>query len=316
MENRSVYISAEEGKIFSFPYDWKQTFHHAFEMSRAVNEAQIVKTYVVEEEDRQMGLEILKLLFDFTFATRDQLERLLRIKGLEGVERLDDILDRYIDRRLINKFTLSAYTMDKLPDDAFMIYCLDHGARHILNHFYRDDVGVTWKSTNSYRSAEQAAKYLTTNEFYLSLMAVKRDDLAFFSPTVNFSIRTRDIRMSAMFRIMKGATPVDFVLEVVRSSDLPTYWMKKVGEQITPFIQDKFWMRYFRSEPTMLFLAENLDQALQISDIFQNGTKSMNFRVTTDADLASGIDKATFYKYDDAAKTMQPVVAKLFQANP
>ena len=77
METRRIYITAEEGRTFSFPYDWKQTFDHPFEMSRAVNEAQIVKTYVSEEADRQIGLEVLKLLFDFTFATRDQLERLL-----------------------------------------------------------------------------------------------------------------------------------------------------------------------------------------------------------------------------------------------
>ena len=81
METRRIYITAEEGRTFSFPYDWKQTFDHPFEMSRAVNEAQIVKTYVSEEADRQIGLEVLKLLFDFTFATRDQLERLLRINS-------------------------------------------------------------------------------------------------------------------------------------------------------------------------------------------------------------------------------------------
>lgn len=314
MDNRRIYITAEEGRTFSFPYDWKQTFDHPFEMSRAANEAQIIKSYISEEEDRQIGLEILKLLFDFTFATRDQLERLLRIKGLKA-DRLDELLSRYLDRRLINRFALSAYMMDSIPEDAFVIYCLDHGARHILNHFYRDDVGVSWKSTNSYRSAEQSAKYLAANEFYLSLMAVKRDDLAAFSSTVNYSIRTRDIRMSAMFRIMKGQTPLDFILEVVRSSDLPTYWTKKVDEQISSFIRDKFWTRYFRMEPTFIFLAENLEQAQELSEIFQRSTQYSKFRVTTDKDLISGIDKAVFYKYDGPEKKMTPVVAKIFQAN-
>ena len=51
------------------------------------------------------------------------------------------------------------------------------------------------ESTNSYRSAEQAAKYLATNEFYLSLMGVKKDDLAFFSPTVNYSSRSSARKM-------------------------------------------------------------------------------------------------------------------------
>lgn len=313
MDNRPIYLSAEDGKHFSFHYDWKQTFDHPFEMSRSSNEAQIIKAYITDEANRQIGLEILKLLFDYTFATRDQLERLLRIKGIGEVERLDNLLADYLSRRLINRYTLSAFPMKAIPDDAFVIYCLDHGARHILNHFYRDDVGVTWKSTNSYRSAEQAAKYLVTNEFYLSLMEVKQDDLACFSPTVNYSIRTRDIRMSAMFRIMKGRTPVDFVLEVVRSSDIPTYWTKKVDEQISTFIRDKFWSRYFRTEPTFILLAENLDQALEISEIFQRSTQSQRFRVTTDDNLIGGIDKATFYKYEEGARLMVPVVAPIFQ---
>jgi len=313
MGNMRNYITIDEGKTFSFPYDWKQTFDHPFEMSRAVNEAQIVKTYVAEEQDRQIGLEILKLLYDYTFAAQVQLSRLLRIKGLDEADRLDGILSRYLDRRLINKFALSSYTMDTIPEDAFVIYCLDHGARHILNHFYRDDVGVTWKSTNSYRSAEQAAKYLATNEFYLSLMAVKKDDLALFSPTVNYSIRTRDIRFSATFRIMKGATPVDFILEAVRASDIPVYWEKKVREQITPFLRDKFWTRYFRMEPTFIFLAENLSQALELSEIFQRNTRCARFRVTTDENLISGIDKAVFYKFDEAGKKMVPVIASIFQ---
>lgn len=320
MENKRNYITAEEGRIFSFPYDWKQTFAHPFEMSRAANEAQIVKTFVAEEDDRQIGLEVLKLLYDFTFATRNQLERLLQIKGLDEADRLDDLLARYLDRRLLNRFTLSSYILESIPDDAFVIYCLDHGARHILSHFYQDDIGVTWKSTNSCRSAEQVAKYLVTNEFYLSLMGVKRETLAFFSPTVDYSIRprdatrSRDIRLSAAFRIMRDKTPVDFILEVVRCSDIPTYWTKKVNSQLMPFIQDRFWSRYFRLEPTFIFLAENLDQALELSEIFQRGTASERFRITTDKDLSDGIDKATFYKYDVAKGVMVPKAAPIFQS--
>ena len=82
-----------------------------------------------------MGLEILKLLLDYTFATRDQLVRLLSIKGLDNGDRLDTLLQKYQDRRLINKFAISAFEMDYIPDDAFVVYCLDHGSRHILSQY-------------------------------------------------------------------------------------------------------------------------------------------------------------------------------------
>lgn len=226
MVEKKMYVTEEEGKTLSFPYDWRQTWHHPFEMSRVVNEAQTIKAFVADGDERQMGLEILKLLLDYTFATYDQLVRLLTIKGLYDEDRLNALLKKYLDRRLINKFTMSAYEMDNIPEDAFVVYCLDHASRHILSHLYRDDVAVTWKSTNAIRGPELVAKYLATNEFYLSLMAVKTQTLSFFEPTVNYTIRNRDIRMSAMFRIMNGATPCDFVLEVVRDSDIPTNWRK------------------------------------------------------------------------------------------
>ena len=161
MVDKKMYVTEEEGKALSFPYDWRQTWHHPFEMNRVVNEAQTIKSFVADGDERQMGLEILKLLLDYTFATRDQLVRLLSIKGLDNGDRLDTLLQKYQDRRLINKFAISAFEMDYIPDDAFVVYCLDHGSRHILSHMYRDDVAVTWKSTNAVRGPELVAKYLS-----------------------------------------------------------------------------------------------------------------------------------------------------------
>ena len=294
MVDKKMYVTEEEGKALSFPYDWRQTWHHPFEMNRVVNEAQTIKSFVADGDERQMGLEILKLLLDYTFATRDQLVRLLSIKGLDNGDRLDTLLQKYQDRRLINKF--------------------DHGSRHILSHMYRDDVAVTWKSTNAVRGPELVAKYLATNEFYLSLLAAKTQSLAYFEPTVNFTIRSRDIRVSAIFRIMNGATPCDFVLEVVRASDIPTNWRRKTNEQFAPFLLDKFWNRYFQIEPIFIFLAENLQQAEELAEIYYLRTENNNFRVTTDSELCSGIDKAKFYKYEpNGPEKLVASSAKIFQ---
>lgn len=302
MVEKKLYVTEEEGETLSFPYDWHQTWHHPFEMTRVVNEAQTIKSFVADGDERQMGLEILKLLLDYTFATHEQLERLLRIKGLDDGTHLDALLKKYLDRRLINKFTMSAFEMDNIPEDAFIVYCLDHASRHILSHLYRDDVAVTWKSTNAIRGPELVAKYLATNEFYLSLMAAKPDTLSFFEPTVNFTIRSRDIRMSGRFQIMNGATPCDFILEVVRSSDIPVYWARKSDQQLAPFVEDKFWNRYFSFEPIFIFLAEDLAQAEELAKIYYLRTKSSNFRVTTDNEILQGIDKAKFYKYEPDGK--------------
>lgn len=304
---KQLYITREDFGTLSFPYGWQQTFDHPFEMSFAANEAQVVKDFVADTQNRQAGLEILILLYDFTFATRAQLERLLAVKGLHiDADTLDALLSKYLRGHLINRFTLSVYPMDHIPDDAFDIYCLDHGARHILSHFYHDDIAVTFKSTNALRSAELVSKYLATNEFYLSLLTGKTEELSSFAPACNFSIRRRDIRLSATFRIMNGFTPCDFLLEVIRKSDIPVMWRKKSGEQLAPFLIDGAWKRYFHIEPRVILLAEDMEQAEDAAEIFALRTEGMPFFITTDKELAKGILDAEFYAYAPDEKCFCP----------
>ena len=114
------YITQEQGEVLSFPYDWRQTFEHPFEMARVVNEAFTIKRFVSAADERQIALEILIYLHDYTFATREQLKRLLKLKGVLSVENdvemadilLDSILQNYVDNRLINYFTLSSYELE------------------------------------------------------------------------------------------------------------------------------------------------------------------------------------------------------------
>ena len=319
------YITQEQGEVLSFPYDWRQTFGHSFEMARVVNEAFTIKRFVSAADERQIGLEILIYLLDYTFATREQLKRLLKLKGVLSVENdletadilLDSILQNYVDNRLINYFTLSSYELEEVPDDAFRIYCLDHASRYILSHFYHDDVAVTWKSTNALKSAELISKYLMTGEFYLSLLTVKGSLLKAFQPTADFRIRSREIRFSAAIQILNGSTPIDCILEVVRSADIPVYWNKKTEEQIVPFIAENFWKKYFRLEPIMIFVAENMSQAEELAEIYYRKTESNMFRVTIDTELLKGIDEASFYKYNPNNPTGERLIhvpATLFKA--
>ena len=317
-----LYVTKEQGKNYSFPEDYKQVFDHPFEMSRVYNEAYTIKTFIADDKERQIGLEVLKLLYDYTFATREQLERLLRAKGFENVAILDTMIPKYLERRLINRFTLAAFDMEKIPDDAFIVYCLDHASRHILSHLYRDEIAVTWKSTNPVRGAEIAAKYLATNDFYLSVLSAKSKTLESFFPTVNYSIGSRDIRMSAQFCIKNGATPVNFVLDVIRKADLRSgYWNRKVGEHIRPFFENnRFWNRYFHSAPILLFLVEDFDDIEKVARVFYDGMNGVtnfqsNFRIITTEAVRQSIDKVQMYKYDPARTDVKVVVSnsKIFQ---
>ena len=312
---QKVYLTEEDGATLSFPYDWHQSFDHPFDMAKSMNESVIIKDFIATPPDeRKATLEILIYLYNFTFATKSQLARLLKLRNIE-VPNLDELLNKCVFTRMLNRFTLSMYEMTSLPADAFPIYCLDHSSRHVLSHLYRDDIAVTWRSTNSVRNAEQVSKYLVTNEFYLSLLPTKGDKLRSFQPAADFSIGKRDIRMSAAFCIMNGATPCDFLLEVVRYSDIPVYWQKKSGEQIDAFL-DKFWNKYFDVEPVCIFIAENLEQALELSKIFWQRTERPNFRITTDTEIMKGINNAKFYKFVPEKGKLAAVSPTIFRTSP
>lgn len=328
MEDK-LYLTAADADSLSIPYDWKQSFERPFDMRRAIPEAQTLKPFITEDtQDQQIGLELLKMLLHFTFATPAQMKRLLLVKGIYDESRLEGILAHYIERKLLNRFSICVFPMDKNPDDALFIYCLDHSSRHILSHFYNADMAMMWKSTDALRSSELVSKYLATNDFYLSLMEEKGSALEYFDPTVNLSIRGRDFRMSASFRIANA--PSEFLLDVIHPNDIPLLWSKKVGH-IAQFINENHWKKHFSQMPTFLFMTKNLSQAEEMAKIFYNRTLKETsrpadagvavpmegfdkFRIILGCGLDTGFEKTTFYKYrPEGEQSMVPVAIKLLK---
>lgn len=310
------YATEKEGKALHINYDYVQSWAHEFSIYRTRNESLMIRYFLESSREKQkLGLEILVFLSKFWFATKEYMLQLLHLKGLKTQD-LEEILEEYLSNRILNCFTLAQFPLDEIPDDALRVYCLDHGAKFILTHFYREDF-VHWQTTDNNRGSEQIVKCLSTCRFYLSLLAAKREDLRIFEPIFDVSIGRREARFSANFEIVKGTQTRKFILESVRAYDLPTYWRKKVAEQIAPFIMNKFWRQTFAEEPVFILLAESLENALEASDIFYRRTMSSNFRVTTDIDVIKGMEKAHFYKYmacEDNADvgTLSPVRATIF----
>lgn len=310
------YVTEEEGKSFNINYDYVQSWDHEFSIYKTRNENLMIRYFLeTSRAKQQLGIEILVFLAKFWFATKEHMTQLLRMKGVQP-QLLEEVLEEYLSNRIINCFTLAQFPLDELPSDAMRIYCLDHGAKFILMHFYREDF-VHWQTTDNNRGSEQIVKCLSTCRFYLSLLAAKGEELRVFEPIFDVSIGRRETRFSANFEILKGGQTRKFILESVRTYDLPTYWRKKVAEQISPFIVNKFWRQTFPEEPVFILLAETEESALEAADIFYRRTTSQNFRVTTDIDVAKGMEKARFYKYvppeDDAGiGTLSPVRATVF----
>ena len=158
-----IYLKTDEVTSLSFPYDWKQSFSHASVQSKTNNEAMVLKLFLhgdFSKEEQQIGLEIIILLHEHVFATKQQMQRILEYKGYHASEKvLDAFLQKALLGRYLNSFTLSRYELDEIPEDAFLVYCLDHGSMWILKHFYDNEIDRTWRGTNPIRGAEQVSKF-------------------------------------------------------------------------------------------------------------------------------------------------------------
>lgn len=294
MSDMKCYVTAEEGRQFSINYDYKQVFHHKMKMGIA--EYVVIKEFSSKDDlTRKMSLEIMVFLRDFCFATEEQLAELLQMKGFDP-SKLPGLLRTYVNSRCLNYFTLAQYDMDEIPEDAFKVYCLDHGGVSILTHFSSTDC-VSWLSTDCVRGPELVVKYLNTNQFYLELLKARGEDLRFFKPLHTVTIGRRDMRFSAEFQIMQGYTPHTFILESVRSYDIPVAFTKKVSEQISVFMGQKYWEKYYNMPPTYIFLAENEADAKEIAEIFYRRLGYDQFRIMLDDMVRQGFDNVILYKY-------------------
>lgn len=294
------YITCEDGELLKMEPYFQQCFEHESSQPKTMPEYTLVKAFVkLSEYDRQVTLEVLKMLSQFTFATKKHLVRLLNAKGIDPAG-LDENIDRMIESRQMNSFYLCQSIPDEYnpPADAFIVYCMDFGALALLNHFSNSD-SVTWFTTDANRGSELVQKYLSTVEFYLSLAEVQGPALRYFKPTFDVAFGHREIRFSAAFEITDAnGAGHPFLLETVRNFDLPLNWQDKLDKKIVHFaVRPKNWGRYFLEEPVFLILVENEKDALEAAELFYRRTEKNNFRLITDDQVRQGLAKAHFLKY-------------------
>lgn len=296
---QQTYVTKAEGEQMKFNPEYLQSFEHESSQPKTMPEPTLVKSFLkLPEYDKMVTLEVIKFLHQFTFATRDQLARLLDYKGVDPVG-LDDNLNRMLEEREVNSFFLNQVgQLDETPEDAFIMYCMDFGGLAILKHFTNSD-WLTWFTTDSIRKSGLVQKYLSTVEFYLALLKAQGPALRAFKATTDLSFGHRDIRFSATFEIMQGYTGHPFILESVRSFDLPMDWRDKIDNKLVHFVcNPKHWGKYYSKEPVYIFLCENEQDALETADLFYRRTDGKeNFRLITDDQVKLGLDKAKFLKY-------------------
>ena len=217
------YVTRADGKNLRIAPFYQQVFHHESSQPKTMPEYTLIKGFVqLPEQNRQVTLEVLKILSQFVFATREQLVRML-------------------ENRQVNCFYLAETASPEFEpaEDAFLVYCMDFGALCLLNHFSSSD-SLSWFTTDANRSSELVLKYLTTVEFFLSLAKVQGPSLRYFKPAFDVAFGHREIRFSGAFEIEDtNGQNHSFLLETIRNFDLPVTWRDKLDKKVVHFVSKR-----------------------------------------------------------------------------
>ena len=304
------YVTATQGEALDFgDLTRKQIFEHVSSPAKTMPEYILMKEFVaLPREEQQITVEVMQFLYNFTFASRGQIERYLNLKKV-NTNSLDRRLQQMLNSRQVNYFYLDLEEpispSQPAPEDAFILYSLDFGALPILNHFTKQDSNV-WFSTDAYRCEPQVMKYLKVVEFYLTLLEVQGPNLVAFIPHYQTSFKHLDFSVSAQFTICRDHKYGFFMLEVVGNDDLNGYWQKKLDEKISPFVtQNENWKKYFRTMPNFLLLVDNQEDGARAADYFFRRTEldcgdksSQNIlRMLTMDQMQKGLKAARFLKF-------------------
>lgn len=287
-----------------------QVFQNKF--TNTISENEIVKMKD-EKTITERDLIIAKFLFNFGFATLDQLS--VYLDGQISLNSLKSRLDKLVQYRVINKFMICSDDETRLYNDALFIYCLDIGGKFLLSHYTSEDT-LDWVSINNMKSSELISKDLLSTEFYLKVKQSCPNKL--FSYSVNPTHRVFRKNVSPSFDMCLKIEDESkyFLGEVVRKEDVPDNFRKRIEKIETLLITNSWKQYYFDTDtpPVLLIFAENDEVANEVAKIITNTTSLKNFRLSTDSRVQLKLyEKGAFLKYLPEFQALQGVKASTFK---
>lgn len=304
-----MYITDNDGYII-IPADLKQTFENKFNLNVGKNEVIKMKNNgVITDRD----VRVAKFLFQFKFATTDQIYRLLG-EPKDKVN-LKNRLERLVKYRVLNRFMLSEFEEDKIAPDAFMIYCLDLGGKYLLSHYSNEDT-TDWYSIVNMKSSEIISKNILTTEIYLRIRETCPDQLIEFKVEPEFRVGKRNVVPSFEMTMKVNNQKKYFVGEVVREYDFPSYLREK-ADKYESLLCTNAWKKYYYdgdSAPVLFVFADSDLTALESAKLLTETSEIRNFRLSTDDRIKRVLYEAgAFLKYVPEKDLLQEIKAVTFK---
>ena len=280
---------------YDIPADLKQTFANKFTLT--ISQNQIIKMKndgVLTDRD----LAIAKFLFQFKFATLDQVYRFLKENNKKVS--LENRLNKLVQYRVLNKFMLGEFELDEIEKDALDIYCLDLGGRYLLSNYSNLDTN-NWYTTVNMKTSELISINLLNIEFFLKLLDSIPEKIEYFKTEPEYKVGKTTIIPAFELAINENGRLVFFIGEVFRGWDTFIDTRERI-KGLESVLCTNAWKKYFigNNPPVLLIFTENDEFAKNLGAMFVSMSEDINFRITTDERLSKGIDgKDTFLKFEE-----------------
>lgn len=306
-----MYIKQNEPQgTIVIPSDLKQTFENKFTLNIGKNEIVKMKNNnVLSERD----LKIARFLFQFTFATAQQLHTFLEEKSTVG--NIKGRLDKLVKYRILNKFMLGSYEDERIHSDALEIYCMDLGGKYLLSHYSNEDT-TDWYSTVNMKTSEIVGKNLIATEFYIRLKQSVGERLVHFKSLPEMRVGKKNVIPSFEFCLKEGLHRRYFVGEVAREFDFPVYFRDK-SVKLEQLLATNAWKKYYYDadiEPVLFVFAENDQTAFDVGKLLTETTELKRFRITTDERIQRPLsEKGAFLRFAPEENLLQEIKASIFK---
>lgn len=304
-----MYLKQQDGVVV-IPADLKQTFENKFTLNVGKNEIIKMKnSNVITDRD----LKIAKFLFQFKFATAEQLSKLMEQET--SLTNFKNRLDKLVKYRVLNKFMLSTFEQERIEPDAFEIYCLDLGGTYLLSHYSNEDTS-DWYTTVNMKTSEIISKNLTVTEFFIRLMQTCPKKVSHFKVEPELRVGKKNVIPSFEMCIKQNGQTKYFIGEIVREYDFPIHFREKVAK-LEILLQTNAWKKYYYDSdtpPILLVFADTDLTALEAGKMITETSDIRNFRLSTDERIMRELyETGAFLKYLEGQEMLQEIRAITFR---
>lgn len=310
-----MYLKANEVKSFTdIPEDMNQIFEHEFKKTVYKNE--IIK----RKHDGQFtdaDVSVSKMLLDYRFATLKQLHEAIAID--EPIAKFKKRVDQLVKFRIINRFALSHDPgLRRVPDDAYLVYCLDIGGHHLLTHFSEGEKLLDWFYIINMVTSEIVARDLMITDLSSAYLKNKPHGFEYFEPKPELKVGRKTMIPAFEFLLDTYGQKKYFVGEIMRSSDAPTIFRDKAMKW-SHLLNTETWRKYYggsdaSTPPILLLVASDDETALQAARILDETGEIKMFRLTTEERSKMPLyEQGAFLKYNTETKVLNPTAISNFR---